>query len=176
MTMAVGSLAVSSTANGQVSKPGNLRAEYRVNPLGIDVASPRLSWEISDPRRGALQSAHQVIVSTDKTLSDPKAVVWDTGKVESDQSIHVAYEGKPAASSDLIADSRPEPGPFTSTDTLCKPKSIAFFAASDAACCAANGVLFRDPLKPTRPEVDHVITLPKVSVIVIKVLLNEALI
>jgi len=26
----------------------NLRSEYRVNPVGIDAAKPRLSWEILD--------------------------------------------------------------------------------------------------------------------------------
>ena len=30
--------------------PANLRCEYRENPLGIDVAKPRLGWVISDPK------------------------------------------------------------------------------------------------------------------------------
>jgi alpha-L-rhamnosidase len=28
----------------------NLRCEYRVDPLGIDVTKPRLSWIIADPK------------------------------------------------------------------------------------------------------------------------------
>ena len=36
---------------GQMGKPVNLRCEYRVDPLGIDVTTPRLSWEVNDPRR-----------------------------------------------------------------------------------------------------------------------------
>ena len=43
-----------------------------------------------------------------------------------------------------------------------------------AAWVAANGVPLRDPLKPMPPALDHAITLPSVSVIVICVLLNEA--
>ena len=50
-----------------------------------------------------------------------------------------------------IAVSRPEPGPFTTTSTLRTPCSIARRAAVSAASCAANGVLLREPLKPTLP-------------------------
>src|SRR5512147_222070 len=54
------------------------------------------------------------------------------------------------------------------------PCSMAFFAAASAANCAAKGVLFREPLNPLLPELDHVMTLPDVSVIVTIVLLNDA--
>src|SRR3990172_3262254 len=49
-----------------------------------------------------------------------------------------------------------------------------FLAAASAALCAANGVLFRDPLKPSEPELPQAITLPLISVIVTSVLLNDA--
>ena len=62
--------------------------------------------------------------------------------------------------------SRPEPGPFTCTSTRRTPCSIAALAARSAACCAANGVLLRLPLKPTAPDDAHEMTLPWVSVIV----------
>src|SRR5712672_3707679 len=47
-------------------------------------------------------------------------------------------------------------------------------AAFDAACCAANGVPFRDPRKPSDPELFHARTLPLVSEMVTIVLLKEA--
>ena len=56
------------------------------------------------------------------------------------------------------------------------PCSIAFFAASSAANCAAKGVDFLEPLKPLFPDEDQDIVLPDVSVIVIIVLLNVELI
>ena len=37
---------------------GDLRCEYRQDPLGIDVAKPRLSWQLSAGR----QTAYQVVV------------------------------------------------------------------------------------------------------------------
>src|SRR5262245_3549532 len=71
--------------------------------------------------------------------------------------------------------SRPEPGPFTCTSTRRRPCSMAARAALSAAICAANGVLLREPLKPTPPEDAHEMTLPSVSVTLTMVLLNELL-
>src|SRR5512142_2514997 len=81
---------------------------------------------------------------------------------------------RPAAESARSADSRPAPGPETSTVTLFRPCSIALAAASPAATCAANGVDLRDPLKPRAPADDQLITFPETSVMVIMVLLNVA--
>src|SRR5512140_1631952 len=80
----------------------------------------------------------------------------------------------PAAESARRADSRPAPGPVTSTVTLFRPCSIALAAASPAATWAANGVDLREPLKPRAPADDQLITFPETSVIVIMVLLNVA--
>jgi hypothetical protein len=49
---------------------------------------------------------------------------------------------------------------------------MALRAASSAASWAANGVLFREPLKPRDPALDHDTVLPLTSVIVTTVLLN----
>jgi len=76
-----------------------LRCEYRTNPLGIDIRSPRLSWVIASERRGELQTAYQVLVaSSEELLKQDKGDLWDSGKVASDQSIHVEYKGKPLMS------------------------------------------------------------------------------
>ncbi len=42
-----------------------LRCEYQVNPIGLDVAKPRLSWQVSSDRRGAAQSAYRIQVARD---------------------------------------------------------------------------------------------------------------
>src|SRR5712691_4382716 len=80
----------------------------------------------------------------------------------------------PAACRARLADSRPEPGPFTRMSSERSPESLATVAAVDAACCAANGVPLRDPLKPRVPALDQVTTLPSMSVMVTWVLLKEA--
>jgi alpha-L-rhamnosidase len=84
--------------------PVSLRCEYLENPMGIDMAKPRLSWEIearsqSSEVRGQKQVAYQVLVaSSEKLLKEGKADLWDSGKVEGDQSINVEYQGKPLES------------------------------------------------------------------------------
>jgi hypothetical protein len=73
-----------------------------------------------------------------------------------------------------MADSRPGPGPFTKTSTVCMPWSMARRAAPSALICAAYGVLFRDPLNPAAPALPHAMGLPVMSVMVTSVLLNVA--
>src|SRR6201999_3752534 len=81
---------------------------------------------------------------------------------------------KPADCSARSADSRPEPGPATSTSRVRMPCSCAFLATSSPATCAAYGVDLREPLNPIVPEDDHAMVLPCASVMVIIVLLKVA--
>src|SRR5438552_2549982 len=78
----------------------------------------------------------------------------------------------PVAARDLIAVSRPDPGPFTNTSTLVSPCSWARRAAASAASCAANGVDFREPLNPTLPALAQDRVFPSRSVMVTIVLLK----
>src|SRR4051794_2512229 len=71
---------------------------------------------------------------------------------------------RPAAWSERIAVSRPEPGPFTKTSTFCKPCSMPLRAAASAVTCAANGVDLREPLKPAPPADSQAMSLPSRSV------------
>src|ERR1700742_1185009 len=82
---------------------------------------------------------------------------------------------RPAACSERIAVSRPEPGPLTNTSTLRMPCSAALRAAFSAAIWAANGVDLREPLKPTWPAEAQLITAPWGSVIETMVLLKVLL-
>jgi len=79
--------------------PRNLRCEYLANPLGIAVAQPRLSWIVESEERGQMQTAYRILVATDsKLLSEDKGDLWDTGKVVSNRSIQVTYDGRPLQS------------------------------------------------------------------------------
>ncbi len=76
-----------------------LRCEYLEDPQGIDVARPRLSWNLISDDRGERQTAYQILVATSpKILDEGIGDLWDTGQAESDQSIQVPYRGKPLAS------------------------------------------------------------------------------
>ena len=73
----------------------NLRCEYRVNPLGIDERLPRLSWEMMSDERGKSQTAYQILVaSRPELLSSEKADLWNSGKVNSEESNQIVYQGK----------------------------------------------------------------------------------
>ena len=77
--------------------PIELRCEYLVDPLGIDETTPRLSWIIqaSPKQRVQKQTAYQIIVaSSEKKLNATKGDLWNSGKVESDQSNQIEYGGK----------------------------------------------------------------------------------
>ena len=82
----------------------NLRCEYRENPLGIDAEKPLLSWIMVEIASGSAtrsqkQMAYQILVaSSEELLEQNKGDCWDSGKVASDQSIGVEYQGKPMAS------------------------------------------------------------------------------
>lgn len=89
----------SSTPNDVSLRPHYLRCEYLVEPLGIDEVHPRLSWELDDARRGAGQSAYRILVaSSPEQLRKDTGDLWDTGKVETDQSFHISYAGQPLTS------------------------------------------------------------------------------
>src|SRR5215218_10720400 len=81
----------------------------------------------------------------------------------------------PAAWSERIAVSRPDPGPLTNTSTFWRPCSMPLRAHESAVTCAANGVDLREPLKPAEPADSHAITFPSLSVRDTIVLLNEVL-
>jgi alpha-L-rhamnosidase len=77
----------------------NLTCEYLENPAGIDILNPRLSWQLISNQRGDKQTAyHLLVASSQKKLDKNIGDVWDTGKVNSDQSIHVEYDGIPLES------------------------------------------------------------------------------
>ncbi|HWJ25655.1 MAG TPA: hypothetical protein VNS32_03875, partial [Flavisolibacter sp.] len=72
----------------------NLRCEMLMDPLGIDIKAPSLSWEISGKERGIEQTAYQVIVASSiNKLNKNEGDLWNSGKVESNESIQIGYSG-----------------------------------------------------------------------------------
>ena len=79
--------------------PVRLQCEYESAPLGIDTMHPRLGWWFESSRRNEIQTAYQVVVArSSANLKSGKYDQWDSGKVVSDQSVHVEYAGKSLAS------------------------------------------------------------------------------
>ena len=72
----------------------NLRCESLVNPQGIDVRQPRLSWMLQSAERGQRQTAFEIqAASSSVNLRHHKADLWSSGRVKTDQSIDVLFAG-----------------------------------------------------------------------------------
>lgn len=64
--------------------------EYKTNPIGIDVKTPRLSWKIVSPENNLMQTAYEIKV-TNQSASGK--LLWNSGKINSGQSVNVVYSG-----------------------------------------------------------------------------------
>ncbi|WP_257668593.1 glycoside hydrolase family 78 protein [Parapedobacter tibetensis] len=74
----------------------HLNVEYKTNPIGIAVQQPRLGWQLTHKQRNVKQIAYRILVANNENELNKKHVgnVWDSGKVFSDQSIQIPYEGE----------------------------------------------------------------------------------
>ena len=70
----------------------DLTVDHRANPVGTDNKIPRFSWKISGPGHDIMQSAYNIRVATDQGFSQ-KSIIWQSGKVLSDESVLQMYKG-----------------------------------------------------------------------------------
>ncbi|MBQ7364889.1 MAG: family 78 glycoside hydrolase catalytic domain [Clostridia bacterium] len=63
------------------------------NPVGIDNKEPNFSWKTNSDRLGWAQDSYQIVVKAGDTT------VWDSGKVKSDKSFGIDYQGDTLISS-----------------------------------------------------------------------------
>lgn len=81
-----------SISSAQISVE-KLECEYLVNPIGVDVVNPRLSWKIISARPDAIQKACQIIIGTDSVeVAGGKGNVWESGEIFA-KSIPIVYRG-----------------------------------------------------------------------------------
>nr|WP_167521240.1 alpha-L-rhamnosidase [Paenibacillus timonensis] len=82
-----------------MDKVDRLRCEYTNNPFGVQTKSPRFSWELHASKRNRRQVAYRIIVSAEeRNMLAGVGDMWDSGKVESADTFHVSYAGKPLVS------------------------------------------------------------------------------
>lgn len=65
----------------------NLTVENLSNPIGIDKAQPRFSWQLNSDKKNIKQTAYEISVRSGKKL------VWSTGKISSENSLRIPYGG-----------------------------------------------------------------------------------
>jgi alpha-L-rhamnosidase len=87
-------IALASLASSAWAAPVHLRCEYRENPMGIDAVAPHLSWQSDNTERNWKQAAYELLVASGgDRLQSGQADVWDSGRIETDQSVGIAYKG-----------------------------------------------------------------------------------
>ncbi len=69
-------------------QPVDLTCEMMENPLSVEVFNPRFGWKLLSNAQGEKQTAYQITVTSDEEN------IWDTGKINSDQSQFIQYNGK----------------------------------------------------------------------------------
>ena len=85
-----------------VAFPVKLKCDSWVNPHGIDVPHPGLSWTISSKssQRNIIQTAYQLLVASSlEKLESNNGDLWNSGKVKSNKMSQVNYAGKSLKSS-----------------------------------------------------------------------------
>lgn len=77
----------------------DLKTEYRVTPIGIDNIQPRFSWKIKSDEKNLMQTGYQILAFEDE---NENRLLWDSGKVDSDQSVGVLWNGKQLTSAQRV--------------------------------------------------------------------------
>jgi len=87
-------LSLNSASAGEVLVEG-LLTEYKQDPLGLGTRKPGFSWKTNSKRRGVRQTAYQIqVASSLGLLNAGKPDLWDSGKIESSNSVQIIYGGK----------------------------------------------------------------------------------
>jgi alpha-L-rhamnosidase len=81
----------------ETTAPSGLMVDLLSKPeeAVITNPSPFFGWIVNDTSRGAKQSAYQIIVaSNDEYIHNNEGDIWDSGQINSDQSVDVQLSGK----------------------------------------------------------------------------------
>ncbi|WP_234367864.1 alpha-L-rhamnosidase [Parabacteroides pacaensis] len=74
-------------------KVNNLKCEYVVNPLGLDIQNPQFSWEVQSDKRGTVQTAFQIEVALSEEDLFSGNILWNSDKTNSSQAVGIRYNG-----------------------------------------------------------------------------------
>ncbi|MFA9390228.1 MAG: family 78 glycoside hydrolase catalytic domain [Prolixibacteraceae bacterium] len=81
----------------------HLKTEYKENPVGISTTAPRLSWMLECDQKDVLQTAYRIICASKiEDLEEKRELKWDSGKMNSEQSVHIEYQGVELKSAEII--------------------------------------------------------------------------
>lgn len=71
-----------------------LKCENLINPLGVDNAAPHFSWKLRGDGLKSGQAYYEIQMASDSlSLARGEANLWNSGKLKSDASVMVPYQG-----------------------------------------------------------------------------------
>ena len=73
-------------------------SEQFKNPIGFYDATPSFSWKLPQNKNIKKQTGYSIVVASSPKLLPDNADLWESGKVESDQTLFVKYKGKKLSS------------------------------------------------------------------------------
>jgi alpha-L-rhamnosidase len=80
-----------------------LHCEQIVDPLGVDAPHPRLGWQLQSEQRSQIQTAYQVLAASGlERLARDEGELWDSGRVVTDETLGIPYQGRPLQSSQRV--------------------------------------------------------------------------
>jgi alpha-L-rhamnosidase len=85
-------LSLFAIAGAQDLSLKELTVDHKINPVGIDNKNPGFSWKIFEKGNNIMQTAYSIKVASDEKFSASK-IVWQSGKVQSDESNLQLYKG-----------------------------------------------------------------------------------
>lgn len=72
-----------------------VKTEQLTAPIGIDARNPRLSWQMASAGKNVMQTAYHILVaSSSEKLDRNEGDLWDSGKVQSNESQWISYAGR----------------------------------------------------------------------------------
>jgi len=83
-------------ATTSFAAPIHLRTNSLVEPIGIDSPKPLFSWQSSASTPNWKQTGYEVLVATsDRLLVPGRADIWDSGHIDSSESVNIPFTGQP---------------------------------------------------------------------------------
>ena len=147
--------AFSVDLSGPEMRVDELRCEYLKNPVGIESVRPRLQWRLTSTTRGQKQTGYRILVaSAPGMLGQDRGDLWDSGKVDSEQTSQMNYAGSALGSRQscfwkvMAWDKAGKPSQWSSVASW----SMGLLLANDWRADWISDPTLADPLhRPLRP-------------------------
>ena len=76
-----------------------LSVNRRENPVGVSPEAVSFGWQMQSTENGKMQSAYRIVVADSAEKLQKEEYLWDSEKIESDNSAYIPYEGQDLESS-----------------------------------------------------------------------------